>query len=669
MEKKPNIFKWLYLALGFAAATSPGRAAELPTSSVLDYPAGFFAGAELATAYDMIQRLPGFVFDDGKNDQRGFAGTAGNVLIDGARPTAKTDDLESILTRIPARRVARIEVIRGGAPGIDMQGQSVVANVILKTVAATSLIATLDDYYFGDGHNMPGGSLELSGQDAARSYQVTLTRYTNINDDSSGDGTYTFVTPGAATQTGSLKRRDADQTGWGLNAQASLPLWGGLFGANATVRRTTYNSRVLYGAPESASYFDGEKALPIEIGLNWDGHVGKSEITLLALQRLEHDESLNTSDAGAQYFYETRHTGESILRGTLNYAAAAGLNLEAGLEGAYNSLNGVSTYLLAGVAQTVPGADARVNERRGEVFAQGTWAFQPGWSLEAGVRGEFSRISALGVPSRSFAFAKPRVLLSWSPWVGHQFRARVERVVGQLDFSNFVASSDLSGVGISAGNLALRPDSRWQFEGDYEFHFWNKGAVTAGYMHEDISDLVDYVPIGGGLDGPGNIPKAANDEIKLSLILPLDRLGDAGGQFKGQAQWDDSAVRDPVTGETRPISDQENHVFKFDFIQDIPAWKSSLDLFTEPFGYNRPSYRIDQVNQVRLLTDYFALTWDYRPEPDLDLIMEATNFIPYRLGLNYFNYAGPRGSAPLAQAQYLQNESEPWLYVKLRRTF
>src|SRR5579862_8996613 len=71
-------------------------AAEEPPSTVLNYPASYFADARPNTAYDMISRLPGFVFDDG-NTLRGFGGTAGNVLIDGQRPTSKTDDLQSVL--------------------------------------------------------------------------------------------------------------------------------------------------------------------------------------------------------------------------------------------------------------------------------------------------------------------------------------------------------------------------------------------------------------------------------------------------------------------------------------------------------------------------------------------------------------------------------------------
>ncbi len=63
----------------------------------------------------MVDRLPGFTMDTGTS-ARGFAGTAGNVLVDGARPTAKTDDLSAILDRIPAAAIDHIEVIRGGAP-------------------------------------------------------------------------------------------------------------------------------------------------------------------------------------------------------------------------------------------------------------------------------------------------------------------------------------------------------------------------------------------------------------------------------------------------------------------------------------------------------------------------------------------------------------------------
>ncbi|HEX7726063.1 MAG TPA: Plug domain-containing protein, partial [Rhizomicrobium sp.] len=97
-----------------ACACPPAAYADGTPENVLVYQATYFADARPNTAYDMIQRLPAFTFDDG-NSERGFAGTAGNVLIDGQRPTSKSDDLQSVLTRIPASNVERIEIIRGGA--------------------------------------------------------------------------------------------------------------------------------------------------------------------------------------------------------------------------------------------------------------------------------------------------------------------------------------------------------------------------------------------------------------------------------------------------------------------------------------------------------------------------------------------------------------------------
>jgi hypothetical protein len=646
-----------------------GGAEAQPGAAIAAYPASYFAQAQLNTAYDMVIRLPGFVFDNG-NSARGFAGTAGNVLIDGARPSAKADDLQTFLKRIPAASVERIDLIRGGAPGIDMQGQAVVANVILKGADSTTTILTLSNILYADHADVPGGSIEFSHKSGDRAFHVTLSHYDEINDDAAGDGAYVFSTIGGPTDTGSVRRRGGLQTGWGLNASTSLPLWGGKFGANFTGQQKSNSETLAYGAPDTALFFSGYKFAPNELGLNWNGTFGAHEITLIALGRLERDQSLNTeTDAsGLQIFRGVQDVSESIVRGTWRYHWTPALTLESGGEAVYNSLNGRSNFVANGVAVAIPAADARVNERRGEVFAQATWKFSDG-SVEAGSRLEASRLSALGLPSRSLAFVKPRVLASWSPWSDTQFRIRLERVVGQLDFSNFVASSDLSGVGVSAGNLNLRPDQRWQIEGDTEFHFWDSAALVFSAMHEDITDLVDYIPIGGGLDGPGNVHKATNEEFKLTLSLPFDRLGIRNGVFKANLQWDDGAVKDPVTGQTRPISSQRDHNFNFEYTQDVTAWNSTFDLQANPGGWARPSYRIDQVATTRLETPFAQATWDYKPAPDLDIGTEVDYFIPYRLDIELDNYAGPRNAAALTQIQHIRNRAEPHFLLQLRKTF
>ena len=104
-------------SLLLAAALTQGPASP-DDQAVSTYAPDFFSASRPANAMDMINRLPGFSFDGGGN-VRGLSGAAGNVLIDGRRPASKSDALSDVLGRVPANQVLRVDVIRGGAPGID----------------------------------------------------------------------------------------------------------------------------------------------------------------------------------------------------------------------------------------------------------------------------------------------------------------------------------------------------------------------------------------------------------------------------------------------------------------------------------------------------------------------------------------------------------------------
>src|SRR4051812_17534596 len=116
--------------------TAAGRIKGDMQTGTLAYPPAFFTAVRPSTALDMINWLPGFTVEDTR-DFRGLEGSTGNVLIDGKPPTSKTDTLLSVLRRIPSAQVERVDLIVGGAPGINMRGRNVMANVVLK-VSATS---------------------------------------------------------------------------------------------------------------------------------------------------------------------------------------------------------------------------------------------------------------------------------------------------------------------------------------------------------------------------------------------------------------------------------------------------------------------------------------------------------------------------------------------------
>ena len=91
------------LAQETAAPQAEAPPSATPTDSgtgVISYPPSFFVQFRPANAQDMVNRLPGFTFNEGE-DVRGFGGAAGNVLIDGERPSSKSVPLDQLLQRIP----------------------------------------------------------------------------------------------------------------------------------------------------------------------------------------------------------------------------------------------------------------------------------------------------------------------------------------------------------------------------------------------------------------------------------------------------------------------------------------------------------------------------------------------------------------------------------------
>ena len=87
----------------------------------------------------MINQTPGFVLSapDGNNNEerRGFSGAVGNVLIDGQRLGAKSQNLRDVLGRVAAKEVLRIEILRGAEVAGDASGAAVLANVVRTPTA------------------------------------------------------------------------------------------------------------------------------------------------------------------------------------------------------------------------------------------------------------------------------------------------------------------------------------------------------------------------------------------------------------------------------------------------------------------------------------------------------------------------------------------------------
>ncbi|CAN5116391.1 TonB-dependent receptor [soil metagenome] len=645
-------------------------------TGVTTYAPAFFTEYRPSTALDMVNHVPGFSFDGGDGSVRGYSGAAGNVLIDGRRPASKSDGLSSVVSRINATDVDHIELIRGGAPGIDMQGRTVMLNVVRKKGDSTEAVVQGGYHVFDNGHVIPNGSVMLSRRSNGRTFEATVSRFSSF-DDSIGDGRYDVRTPG-----GGLTSTPARTTGGGggvaVIGSYKGPLFGGDLRVNGKVQENYFKSGQSYGefAALDDVVNDRSRGRLLEVGANYDRTIGKVDLEAVLLQRLERNFSGEVENARPAFnaqFSGVNRTGESIARLSGRYSPWKKLTLEVGGEGAFNFLEGSNHYQQNGVNIPLPSANVRVEETRGEFFGQSTWRPRDDLTFEAGVRFETSTISETGdaVKSRSFFYAKPRFTAAWSPDKDSQVRLRVEKKVGQLDFGNFISTTDLKQNQINAGNPDLRPDQRWQYEAAYERRFWGKGSVVITLLHETIDDVVDLVPIigpGFAFDATGNIGSGTGDSVNIEATLPLDKLGLKGGTLSSSTTWRVSEVTDPLTGKKRRISSQRPKAVSFGYAQDLPQWKSTVGLNYDQL-WNETAFRLAEVDHRIVTPPFLQIYGEYKPQPGLSFRLEATNLIPYTFKYQQDIYAGPRNTAALIEQAELRIQSQPRIFARVRKTF
>jgi len=193
--------------------------------------------------------------------------------------------------------------------------------------------------------------------------------------------------------------------------------------------------------------------------------------------------------------------------------------------------------------------------------------------------------------------------------------------------------------------------------------------LVLSYLHEEITDLQDFIPVGGGLDAPGNISRATSEKIAISGLVPLDFLGLEKAQFKPNLYWATSDLIDPVTGEHRRMSNQRNINSYYEISQDIDSLKSTWSV-NWGTGWSRSTWRIAQISRIGVHNNPFInASWSYKPTADWKITLSAENFIPYRFEIEQRNFAGPRtlGAQPVIQDRFAR--TQPRFYLLARKTF
>ncbi len=613
----------------------------------LAYEAAFYAPFAPRTALDMVKQTPGFVLatiDEDAAKVRGFSGAVGNVLVDGARLSAKSQSVEDVLQRVPASEVLRIEILRGDEIAGDASGAAVLANVV-RTPSTGGGAWALGFELANRDEPAPNGWFGWGGRRGVTEYSLGGNSYA-LQRELPGERR-AFDANGELT----APRRDVSPrefAEYALNGQVARPLAGGKLALTAQGRYSRYadESELLTTTPggsqianELIPYAESDRAA--EAGLTYQRDLGGwgLETALLVTREWHHDRvSLTRFDAsndfGSLFTQRREHeSGESILRGTLSRALRSG-RFEVGAEVAVNTLDGASERALDFGTGPIPlplrNANLRVRENRGEGFVSGAWTLDEHWSVDSRLSVETSRLTFTGDTDQSvsLSYLKPRVQFT-RRFGAHQLQMRVFRDVGQLDFTDFVSSVEAADDIVNGGNPDLRPQTAWAAELDGDLRLGRSAIRVRLFRHwlDDVADFIRVESNDGPVDAPGNIGQGSLTGVELVLRLPLEPML-PGGTFSLSGTYQDSEVTDPLTGRSRSISELAELQGRAELRQDLNAAKFAWGLtFTGESA--KSEYRVNVIDTQR-------------KSSSLDAFVETTAFGGFKLRLTMVSMLGNR---------------------------
>ncbi len=617
------------LASAPAALAAPKEdVAEAPAIQVFE-PAYYTAFAP-RSALDMVDQTPGFAIKE-NGGKRGMGAGEANVLIDSRRIPVKSMTVREALSRIGADRVVRIEITDGArldVPGLSGQ----VINVITRPAEMSRRWEWNPEVSAGSSPRLERGRIIVGGNLQDWEYNIGLSSYA-WSDRSTGPET---LVNGAGQP---IELRDEVERWNGRRHEVSAAF------SNEGLSGTISNLGLLYAVNK-----DGRNELSWRSGLVSEDHLrtydfgsdgenikfnadhefafGSGRLKLIGLSAnssstpttLTTISSLAGGPPSGARVHVDKSAAETILRS--EYAWNDGdADWQMAIEGTINELDTATEYtaLSNGIYTDIPlsGGTSHVEERRTEAALIHGRDIGGGVFMQAVFGAEYSEISQSGANGRAREFVRPKgsLALSWSPLADWSANLRLERSVGQLDFSDFISSVNLADESgqQQSGNPEIVPEQSWDLALEANGEVSGLGPVRLklyGRQIEDVnSSLVFGRTVNGDgsitvFEGPGNLESAVSYGIDISGTLATGDLGVPGGKIDWSASLRDSKVEDGVTGEGRALSGTRHSHYSVNFRQDLPgtpwAWGVGYqDSSNSPgYGVTQMTYRWDSSGSV-----------------------------------------------------------------------
>jgi len=572
------------------------------------YNADYFARYKPNTARDMVSRVPGFTLSGGGNNQRGFGQATLNILINGRRPSSKSTSAATILRRIPANKVIRIDIKDGAS--LDIPGLSgKVADIIVDQNTFSGSWDYAARFEEGTEPQLLDGSISVTGSRGNLSYVA------NLRSDQ-----FTFTQDGPEYFSDSLgrifedRREDlwfaSDRPSAGLNLTlerdnghvANLNLSGELRNRRQGIREfftpntTTGSSRI--GRDGTSIFNSGEDEYNYEISGDYTRPVFDGSLKLIGLYRFEdsdftdtYSETVVSTGLYESQFDRRDKEAEYIARSEYSFQTKGKYDWQVSLEGAINTLD--STTSFQDSFTVLPLADLEQNSKVEELRTEGnitrSWAANNRLNLQTSIGAEYSRLDVFTSDIQASTelvrnFIRPKGFLSASYDLSDQyvFRTKLERDVGQLDFGIFVDNVDSANNLASSANAMIVPEQFWN--GEVEIERRDDKAISGSLklFARQIQDPIDRILLQDGTEAPGNLQNNAwLYGMEGNATFLMDSIGLDGMRLEAKGGIRDSNLVDPLTNIDRRINSTLLWDYEFNLrhdIKDTPyAYGASLD--------------------------------------------------------------------------------------------
>jgi hypothetical protein len=267
----------------------------------------------------------------------------------------------------------------------------------------------------------------------------------------------------------------------------------------------------------------------------------------------------------------------------------------------------------------------------------------PKLSIQLAAGGEYSNLRQVGAGGLARTFWRPKGTFSaaWKPAPRLDVNFKLQRKVGQLNFGDFLATVNLGNDSKNAGNPDLVPQQSWDAEVETIKNFGAYGTTSVRLYGRLIDDIVDFIPIGLTGESPGNIDQATVFGVDWKGTLQADPMGWRGAKIDVRVVTQRTRLEDPLTGESRPISNNMIFGASFALRHDVPdtpwAWGASFS-----YQRNALNYRLTELSKQYEGPVFGNLFVEHKDVLGLTARASLTNFLNGRSYLDRIVYVGRR---------------------------